>query len=235
MADPALTAILDAHGGLDYWRSLRRIRLEMSARGFLFTTKRIAPQHHARMTIDTRCPETAIDDYPAPGQRAVLLGPDRVEIRDGEAVVQGRDDPRAAFSPVPWKPWDALDFAYFSGYAMWNYLTLPFLLTHPGVETVVTVRRDGGTRADVVFLADIPTHSRSQTLYFDTAGHLVRHDYTAEVVGGWARAVHLCSDYRRFGGLSLPTTRRVYPRGPFGRPLPGPTLVAIDILDVRVD
>ena len=24
--------------------------------------------------------------------------------------------------------WDALDFAYFSGYAMWNYLSLPFLL-----------------------------------------------------------------------------------------------------------
>jgi hypothetical protein len=29
----------------------------------------------------------------------------------------------------------------------------------------------------------------------------------------------------------MPTRRRVYPRGPFGRPLPGPTLVAIDIHD----
>jgi hypothetical protein len=26
--------------------------------------------------------------------------------------------------------WDALDFAYFSSYAMWGYLTTPFLFLH---------------------------------------------------------------------------------------------------------
>jgi hypothetical protein len=36
-----------------------------------------------------------------------------------------------------------------------------------------------------------------------------------------------------FGGLRLPTRRRVYPAGPFTRPLPFPTLVAIDIHDAR--
>ena len=31
-------------------------------------------------------------------------------------------------------PWDVLQLAYFIGYAMWNYLTTPFLFTYPGVE-----------------------------------------------------------------------------------------------------
>jgi hypothetical protein len=32
-------------------------------------------------------------------------------------------------------PWDALQVGYFISYACWNYLTAPFLFTHPGVET----------------------------------------------------------------------------------------------------
>ncbi len=35
-------------------------------------------------------------------------------------------------------------------------------------------------------------------------------------------------------GLWLPTRRRVYPRGPLGRPLPLPALVAIDVHDARL-
>lgn len=207
----------------------------MSARGFLFTAKRVAPLRHSWVSVDTRSPGATLHDHPAPGRRAVLCGPDRVEIRDSAGqLLEARDDPRAAFTGLPWKRWDAVDFGYFCGYAMWNYLTLPFLLTSPGVRCEVAADPGGGIRVDVGFPAEIPTHSPAQRLYFDAAGRLRRHDYTAEVVGGWATAVHLCSDYRRFGGLWLPTTRRVYPRGPFGRPLPGPTLVAIDIHQVRI-
>ena len=72
-----------------------------------------------------------------------------------------------------------------------------------------------------------------QEMYFDRTGLLHRHDYTAEVVGSWAGAIHLCDDYRQFGGLRMPTTRRVYPKGPFNRPLPFPTLVAIDVHDAQ--
>lgn len=234
MVAPSLTAILDAHGGLDRWRSMSRIDVEMSARGFLFTTKRVPAQKRARLSISAGRPEAVLHDYPAAGRHAVLCGADRVEIRDvGDNVVQSRDDPRAAFSPLLWKPWDAVDFAYFSGYAMWNYLNLPFLLSWPGVRVEVVAGSDG-TILDVSFPPGIPTHCARQRLHFDPAGRLVRHDYTAEVVGGWARAVHLCSDYREFDGLWLPTRRRVYPRGPFGRPLPGPTLVAVDIHDAWI-
>jgi len=45
-----------------------------------------------------------------------------------------RTDPRAPSPPHSTSPWDELHLAYFSGYSMWNYLTLPFLLTHPSVQ-----------------------------------------------------------------------------------------------------
>ncbi len=233
VVEDALSRILDAHGGLDYWNSLSSIDIEMSAGGFLFTTKRIAPVRHARLTLNTKAPEVVTHDFPAPGHSTLLHGGERIEIRDaGGSVIESRTDPRGAFN---WRRkllyWDTMDFAYFSSYAMWNYLCLPFLLTYPGMS-VSQVGRDCMT---VGFPAGLPTHSPVQRLYFDESGLLTGHDYTAEVVGGWAKAAHLISEYRRFGGLMVPTVRRVYPRGPFGRPLPGPTLVAVDVHDVRLN
>ncbi|MCW1958076.1 MAG: hypothetical protein KIH64_005930, partial [Mycobacterium sp.] len=96
-----------------------------------------------------------------------------------------------------------------------------------------TTGADGATRITAGFPPGLPTHSPTQEFHFDGSGRLVRHDYTAEVVGSWAKAAHMCSSYRQFGGLWLPTRRRVYPRGPFARTLPLPTLVAIDIHDAR--
>ena len=231
-----LSTVLDAHGGLDYWRTLNAIDVEFSASGFLFTAKRVPPQRHARLTINTRKPEVTLRDYPEPGQNTTLHGTERVETTDARgAVLHTRHNPRAAFAhPRPWTVWDALDFAYFSGYAMWNYLTLPFLLLEPGVTIEThTPDRGAGTRLTVGYPVTIPTHSPTQELRFDSSGRLYRHDYTAEVVGSWATAVHLCADYRRFGGLWIPTRRLVYPKGPFNRTLPFPTLVAIDIHDAR--
>ena len=230
----ALSRIFDAHGGLDHWRSLSSLDVEMSAWGFLFTVKRITPQRHARLTISTREPHVVLHDYPADGQSAVLHGAARVEITDaGGAVVEARDNPRQAFRNGRLLHWDAIDFAYFSGYAMWNYMNLPFLLAYPGVTVTEADPRTPGTRLQVRYPDTIPTHSPTQELYFDDSGRLLRHDYTAEVVGSWAKAAHLCSDYRQFGGLWVPTNRRVYPRGPGNRPLPLPTLVAVDIHDVQ--
>lgn len=230
-----LNRILDAHGGLDYWNSLAAIDLEMSARGFLFAAKHVPRQHHVHLTISTRKPEVVLHDYPAAGQSTVLRGAQRVEIRDTSGtVLQTRANPRAAFRFGRRSLyWDALDFAYFSGYAMWNYTNLPFLLADPRFSVEASPGAGSVTRLKVGFPPEVPTHCPTQEFYFDVYGRLTRHDYTAEVVGPWARAAHLCENYRQFGGLWLPTRRRVHPIGPLGRPLPLPTLVAIDIHDAH--
>ena len=231
----ALDDILEAHGGLDYWRSLSSVDVEMSARGFLFTAKHVRPQKHLRLTISTHVPEVILHDYPEPGQRTVMRGAQRLEVLDSSgAVIQTRTSPRDAFKRRRrLLYWDALDFGYFCCYAMWNYINLPFLLAGPGLSVEQHSAAAGGTVLEVGFPPGLPTHSPGQQFHFDTSGRLTRHDYTAEVIGSWAKGAHFCHDYRRFGGLSLPTRRRVYPKGPGGRPLPFPTLVAIDIHDAQ--
>lgn len=231
----SLTRILDAHGGLDNWRSLAAVELKISASGFLFKAKHVPPQRHVQLTISTRRPEVVLHDYPETGKRTVLHGSDRIEICDpGSAVIESRSRPRDSFGlGRRTLYWDAMDFAYFSGYAMWNYINLPFLITEPGFIVEESPVADGTTRLTVGFPPGLPTHCPTQVLYFDATGRLTRHDYTAQVVGSWARAVHLCANYQQFGRLWLPTRRRVYPKGPLNRPLPAPTLVAIDIHDAR--
>ena len=46
---------------------------------------------------------------------------------------------------------------------------------------------------------DIDTHCARQTFYYDRELRLRRHDYTAEVVGRWAHAAHMCADHVEVG------------------------------------
>jgi hypothetical protein len=85
-----------------------------------------------------------------------------------------------------------------------------------------------------VFPAAIHTHCRRQVFYYDDALRLRRHDYTAEVIGRWARAAHMCADHVVVDGLMFPTRRWVRPRGPRNEPLPFPTLVALQLSEIEV-
>jgi hypothetical protein len=227
--------IVDAHGGQDLWCGLEAVEAVISARGFLFAVKRRPPLVRVRMLAATREPHFTFFDYPQPGQTAELMGTREVRISDAAGrVIAQRFEPRAAFRGLRRQfRWDDLDFVYFAGYATWNYLTTPFLFLREGFafRLLDPVRSDppGTIRLHATFPEEIPTHSREQVFHFDAELLLRRIDYTAEVVGGWACAAHLCEEYRTFDGLLAPTRRRVLPLFAGDRPLPGPTLVAIDV------
>jgi hypothetical protein len=77
------------------------------------------------------------EPFPRDGERGVFEpGAARIETADGE-VLESRSDPRPRFFGLTGLRrklrWDAVDSAYFAGYAMWNYLTTPLLLTRDGV------------------------------------------------------------------------------------------------------
>jgi hypothetical protein len=230
---------IEAHGGMDYWNSLDALEAEISASGFLFTAKRRPILRWVRMRAATREPIFSFFDFPNPGQSAELVGNGEVRILDSTgAVVARRGNPRAAFRGLRRQfAWDDLDFIYFAGYATWNYLATPYLLVRNGI-TVEALEPVGGTlqplvRLKVTFPEDIPTHSRQQVFYFDDQRLLRRLDYTAEVVGRWARAAHFCENYRTFDKLKAATQRRVLPLL-FGTiPLPGPMLVELEVHDIR--
>ena len=133
--------------------------------------------------------------------------------------------------------WDDLHLAYFSGYAMWNYLTTPFLFAMEGfdVDELPPSRDDGQERRrlKVVFPRSIATHCREQVFYVDDNHLIPRLDYIADVSGG-IPAAHYLSNYKDFGGSKFATNRRAYPRNPNNSPDLDRLLVAIDIAAIQL-
>jgi hypothetical protein len=239
-----LDEVLKAHGGLERWRAARTISGRVRSGGLLIRT-RVPGNRFAdyRATVDVHRPCTVMDPFPENGQRGVFEGgAARIETDAGD-VVASRDDPRPAFFGRAGLRrnlrWDALDSAYFAGYALWNYLTTPLLLCRDGVEVsegdAWEEEGERWRRLEAAFPAGLDTHSDRQSFYFDAQGRLRRHDYVAEVVGGWARAAHYCAEHVRAGGLVFPTRRWVRPIRPGNRSLPFPTLVWLELSELHVD
>jgi hypothetical protein len=236
--------VLEANGGLERWRAARTITARVRSGGLLLRT-RVPGNRFAdyRLTVDVHVPRTVLDPFPSDGLVGVFdRGEARIETRDGE-VLESRAAPRSAFSGLSGLRrnlrWDALDAAYFAGYAMWNYLTTPLLLTREGVEVSAGEQwTEGGEtwrRLEVRFPSDVDTHSERQSFYWDARSVLRRHDYVAEPVGRWARTAHYCDEHVRAGGLVFPTRRWVRPVGLRNRSLPLPTLVWIELSELHVE
>ena len=179
---------------------------------------------------------SSVQPYGAPDQRTVF-SPDRIAIEkvDG-TVVAKRIAPTDSFAGHQMQtPWDQLHRAYFNGEALWTYLTTPFLLVQKGVHVEETEpwSQSGETwrvlRAR--FPGSIETHSREQDFFFDDRGMLRRHDYRVNIAGGFA-AAQLTSDHVTVAGISLPTRRHAYVRGPDRLPVLDLLMVSIDISDV---
>ena len=150
--------------------------------------------------------------------------------------MEARDDPRAAFrSHLPETAWDELHVAYFNSYALWTYLTIPFLYTYPGfvTEELPPWREDGETwrPLKVTFPDSVVSRTREQVSYFGEDGLLRRHQYTVDVLDGH-RGVNYASDYREVDGIMVPTKRRVYAYDDRKNKIPALLLVAIDIGDI---
>ena len=164
-------------------------------------------------------------------------GPERVTLQtaDGQ-VIDSRTSPRSSYAGYDLSsPWDVLQVGYFLSYAMWNYLTIPFLLTYPGVQAreISPWQEDGQTwrRLHATFPASITTHSAEQVFYFGADGLLRRLDYTVEVNAG-VPVAHYTEGYKTFDGLAFPTRRRVYRRNPGSTPDRSLAAITLDIHDI---
>lgn len=238
-----LDEVLTAHGGAPRWQSVSAITARGSVAGLLPT--RFPGNKLAHFTVSVRVADqhTVLHDFPRAGMRAVFdRGDVRIETNDG-AQLDARTDPRSAFFGLSGTRrnvhWDSLDTAYFAGYAFWNYLTAPLLLTRDDITVCeIEPAQEAGLqrrRLQATFPAELDTHCRQQTFYIDPDGLICRHDFVAEPVGRWAKAALYCSRHRQFDGLVFPTRRRVYPRVPGGGVLARPTLLALDFDDIEID
>ncbi|WP_409189248.1 hypothetical protein [Bradyrhizobium sp. RDM4] len=231
-----LELVIEAHGGMSRWKRVRSISATVSISGALMTLKGFPEVlKDVTVSIDTGTPRTVVQPYGGIGRRGIFV-PDRVWIEDA-VVVEDRAAPRSSFAGhVRDTPWDDLHRLYFLGYALWNYLTTPFLFARPGfvVEEGPEHEQDGGVWRvlKVTYPADIPAHCAQQLLYFDSAGMLKRLDYVTDIAGGVAS--HYCYDPKTFDGLVFPTLRRVVRRTESGPHISSGTAVLLNCTSIRV-
>lgn len=232
-----LDEALDAAGGLERWRQHSFLSAHLSQGGGLWAMKGQGGVLDD-VSVDVALHQEWVSHHPfgTPELRSSFT-PRRVELRDGGGMtVEALDDPRDSFAThAPDTPWTRIQLAYFVGTAMWTYLTQPFCLTAPGfqVDELSPRREDGKAlrRLRVEWPQYLASHSSSQTLYFDDAGRLARHDYQVEIVAG-AAAAHLFDGFVSVDGITMPTRHRIHPRDAADRIDTNNVIVAIDIDDI---
>jgi len=223
----------EAHGGVDRWNQLKALKARLSVTGGIWYVK---GRPDVLKDIRIECPlhQERLTTHLVGQNKRFVFTPHQVAVEDEQGhVVESRDDPRRAFEGQTYEtPWDDLHIAYFDSYALWTYLTIPFLYTYPGfvTEELEPWHEDGEIWRTLraTFPKGIASHSRQQISYFGPDGLLRRHEYTVDVLGG-ATGVNYAHDYRRVDGISLPMKRRVYSYDADKRKIPDPVLVAIDV------
>jgi hypothetical protein len=235
-ADLLATAIA-AHGGLDRWNEYASVRANASVGGVLWALKGRSGVL-ADITVEARLHEQRVTIHLNGRALRYSFVPGRVAVEDESGrVVSERAEPRAAFrGHTVETPWDDLHLAYFTGYALWTYLTIPFLYTYPGfvTEELLPWSENGEVWRPLKarFPADVASHAREQVSYFGPDGLLRRHEYVAEVLGRGGSGLNYAADYRTVGGIVVPVTSRVYAADVEHHKIADPLLASIDLRDI---
>jgi hypothetical protein len=232
-----LTAILNAHGGLERWNQHKKVEATIVSGGGFYPLKGVVPDTiRRRATVWLHEQRSSVTHFGAPDQRTMLT-PERIAIEklDGTLVAE-RKAPKDSFAGHQMHtPWDPLQLAYFNGEALWTYLTTPFVFAMDGVRAEETEPWKEGAETwrvlRVYFPGSIDTHCQVQDFFFDERLALRRHDYSVNIAGGFP-AAQLMLEYTEVDGIRLPSKRRAYTRGPDRRPILDMQMVSIDISEV---
>jgi len=229
-----LEHVIEAHGGIARWRACSSISARIVTGGGLWPLKGIVQDSNPRrMHASLHEQRASVQPFGQPDWRT-SFSPNRIAIiaQDG-SVVRERLSPRESFTGhVMNTPWDALDRAYFNGYAMWTYLTTPFCFAMPGFEArEVEPWIEGGETwrvLRVTFPSGVHSHCTEQSFYFGDDFMLRRHDYNVDVAGAIPVAQYL-NTVVDFEGIRMPSQRRAFLRGPDGKPVREMLFVSIDL------
>jgi len=217
-------ASVQASGGAALWSRLTGLRFTMRARGLLLAVRGISPSwRHYTVEISTREARTVLSPFGTASGRGVYTDDAvRIESLDGGLIAERHGARAHARDHIFW---DKLDLLYLLGYSFWNYHNVPFLFLRDGFHAVeLDPWRDASTgqllrRVQVRFPPDVPSHCSEQLYYFDERALIVRLDYGADVFNPRRRGAHLCTEYRAWSGLMIPSHRRAVPYWIGGRPM----------------
>jgi hypothetical protein len=186
-----LEVAVNAHGGLSRWNQLKTVRAGLSITGAIWQMKG-KPDALKDLSIEAQLHKESLTTHFNGQDKRTVFEPNRITVQtETGRLVDIRKDPRSAFRDhTQQTPWDDMHLAYFRSYALWNYLTIPFLYTYPGFVTEeLAPREESGEQwrpLKVVVPDSMASHSREQVAYFGPDGLLRRHECTVDILGGAA-------------------------------------------------
>jgi hypothetical protein len=235
-----LDDVLQASGGLDLWRQMRRFTVHLSIGGVLCARKcRAAPLTDLVAEGGTQQQAVEITGFSA-GDRRALYRPDWVAIegRDGQLLQERYASPVTFRDRMKSTRWDELQLAYYYGYLIWNYVAVPLILRDSDVTTEQfefnDVLGESWRCLKVEFPPRLVTHSAEQTFYFDREALLRRVDYPA-IDDDQTQIAQVFWEHQRFSGILVPTLCRISKIGVNGLLSAEPPLVDIEIFDAAFE
>lgn len=235
--DRLLELAISAHGGLDGWKRLQSLRANVAIGGALWDLKGL-PGVFKNTRVELKLHSQHVVTHLLDTGERIDFTPGRIslESRTG-ATIEARNDPRSAFAGQSAdSKWDRLHAGYFCSYALWGYLTTPFLYSDPGFDTrEVDPWTENGERwrvLQVTFPDTLAAHTRTQYTYFGEDGLVRRHLYTVDVLGG-APGANYAFDYRTVNGVMIATRRRVVAYNESRQKIDKPVLVSIDLSEIE--
>ena len=235
--DNILAYAIQAHGGLNAWNKLQSLHVNASIGGALWDQKGlpgIFKNTRVQLDLQSQRVVTHLVDL----DERIVFTPNQVSLEsESGKTLRTRIDPRSAFAgQTANSKWDKLHAGYFCSYALWGYLTTPFLYTYAGFEAhEIEPWHENGERwrvLKVTFPDGYAAHTRTQYSYFGEDGLLRRHLYTVDVLGG-AQGANYAFEYRTVNDLKIATRRRVLAYDVDRKKVPEPVLVSIDLGEVE--
>lgn len=237
-----LDLAVETAGGRELWSTVHALRVDLTIGGPIWSAKGWPAGSAFRqiVTVSTRRQHVTFAPFTRPDRHLRFDGAtDTVTIHaDDGHVVDALSPARPGFRGMLRNSvWDTAHLGYFLGYACWNYFTAPFLFAQPGMRTAeLSPWREAGQtwrRLAVDFPSSIVTHSPHQVFYFDAFNAQRRMDYVTEVNGSTLIGQY-SSHHATFGGLLLPTRRRVFRRNPDDTVNLDMPSITLDVHDVDV-
>jgi hypothetical protein len=232
-----LLSAIAAHGGLKRWNDLESLQANVSIGGAHWDLVGL-PGVFENAHLEVKLSYEQVILHLVDDDERLIFTPNQVslESKTGQTI-DSRVDPRSAFARKSANStWDKLDAGYFAGYALWGYLTTPFLYTYPGFEArEVEPWTEDGERwrvLQVKFPDGYAAHTSTQLVYFGEDGLVRRHLYTVDILGG-ARGTNYASDYREADGIRIATRRRIIGYNEARQKIDEPVLVSIDLSEVH--
>lgn len=232
-----LDDVIDASGGIGRWSKLTKFTLHLSVGGDLLS--RAGRTGYFKEVIAeglTQVPAVRFTGI-AGGEKCGSFQADTITLEslDGQPL-RTWQNLRTTFPELTVHALaDELQLIFFCGIAVWNYLTMPFLLAHPDVvvrelspwRESTDLRR----RLHVRFPSHLTTSASEQVLYFDE--HALQRRADHDLLG--MKVAQYSWAHQTFSGVVIPTLRRSQILLPDGTVVAKPIMIDVEIFDASFE